>query len=599
MEIPIWHLAETGHFTAVNMPKDGNDPESNDPMKKQWWKGVRYCPCRRLDEKNTKIMPGFVALVLCSSLGSLLLLKSAECLVVNPRVHSSVPYLAVQEGAFQSGLIALKENRLNAALDELTTAEGEQPNDALVRNFRGIVLARLGRNTEAAYEYSEAIRIDPRMEAAYRNLGFLDWTEHQLDRARQELRHAVELSPDDQFAHYYLGRVQLDAQLYQNAFEELHRSGMSFPDDPEFLIEAATGYLAIGRPAEARKAIGPLTTQSLNDEQRVHLASLLVALHENDAAVHLLQGLNNNGVHVSAPWANFDLALVYLLAGNYQQAANQAQLCTEALHQDPEPGHAAAAWSLIGIANAHLGNANLAVNGFRHAAELAPAQEEHWLNLTRELMELNQYSNAISATQEGLTFNPKSYALNLRLGAANLAAGHYDEAEVDFRRLVAAGDPLPTSYIGLAQVLLRTGRAQEAVTELAEARQRLGPNFLVSYFEGLALDRAGKPLEAISSFQEAVRQNPGSAEAHFGLGKTELVQGRVSDAIGELEETLRLSPGNVQALRLLSHAYREAGDAKNAAKYAQAPEAPPVTDGDLLGDFLLPQWQNPPKGTEQ
>ena len=78
--------------------------------------------------------------------------------------------------------------------------------------------------------------------------------------------------------------------------------------------------------------------------------------------------------------------------------------------------------------------------------------------------------------------NPNSYALHLRLGAANMAAGHYAEAETAFRDLVTAGDPLPTSYIGLAQVLLRTGRAEESVAELTAARQKLGANFQSAIF---------------------------------------------------------------------------------------------------------------------
>ncbi|WP_348266633.1 tetratricopeptide repeat protein [Edaphobacter paludis] len=520
-------------------------------------------------------------------------MRPAEGLLANPPVHLPASYLAVQEDAFQKGLIALKENRLQTALDEFATAERERPDNALARNFRGIVLARLGRNIEAADEYREAIRIDPQMEAAYRNLGFLYWTEQQLDRAREELKHAVELSPDDSFAHYYLGRVQLDAQLYVDAFAEFHQSGMSLPDDPDFLIAAATGYLAIGQQEEARKIINRLAIQPLSAVQDLRIASLLLAVHENDTAIHLLEQLSNTTPHDRASGVNFDLALAYLLAGRYQQAIDQAQPCTDAVHQASAPSRAAQAWSLIGIAYARLGNAELAVNALRHAAILAPTQEEHWLNLTRELMELSQYANAISATHEGLTFNPKSYSLNLRLGAANLAAGHYDEAGEVFRTLVAAGDPLPTSYIGLAQVLLRTGHAEEAVTELADARKKLGPSFLISYFQGLALDRTGKLLEAISAFQEAVQQNPDSAEAHLGLGKTELVQGRVSDAIVQLEEALRLSPGNVQALRLLSQAYRRAGEKKSSAKYAEAPAAAPVANGDLVGDFLLPPWQNP------
>jgi len=209
-------------------------------------------------------------------------------------------------------------------------------------------------------------------------------------------------------------------------------------------------------------------------------------------------------------------------------------------------------------------------------------------------MELSRFAEAISAVQDGLRATPKSYALHLRLGAADLAAGHYQEAETVFRDLVVAGDPLPTSYIGLAQVLLRMGRAEEAASELSAAEQKLGAMFLLSYFRGLSLDRAGKRGEAIPAFQEAIRLNPGSAEAHLEMGKTELSVGRVKDAITELEEALHLSPGNVQARRLLSQAYRRAGDAERAARYAEtSAEAPPATEGDLLGDFVLPDWQMP------
>jgi tetratricopeptide (TPR) repeat protein len=288
--------------------------------------------------------------------------------------------------------------------------------------------------------------------------------------------------------------------------------------------------------------------------------------------------------------------LAYLLTGSYQKAIDQAHAYIEGLRPGSERAESAPAWSLIGIAYSRLGQGEQrAVDAFRQAAKLAPLQEEHWLNLTRELMELGHYADAISAAQAGLSSNPKSYALRLRLGAANLSADRYADAETVFRDLVAAGDPQPISYIGLTQVLLRTGRAQEAASELVSAEQKLGPNFLISYFLGLALDRAGRPQDAVPAFQAALRLNPSSAEAHLGLGKTELTLNRASDAIAELEETLRIDPGNVQARRLLSRAYRRKGDATSASKYAEkAAEAPSAAEGNLLGDFLLPEWQEPP-----
>jgi tetratricopeptide (TPR) repeat protein len=508
---------------------------------------------------------------------------------------------AGQDDAFQRGLNALKENRLAAALEALTSAEQERPGDARVRNFRGIVLARLEQTSEAAAEYQEAIRLDPRLEDAYRNLGFLEWTEHQLDRARNTLKLAVELSPSDSFAHYYLSRVQLDARLYAEAFRELELSRVPWPADPNFLIEAATGYLALGKQEDARKMLNQLASSTLIDTHAAQVASLLLAVHENERAIEVLRKLSIRQTPGVAPWAHFDLALAYLLAGKYENSVEQARSYIDLLPAtSSKPGEMAQAWSLIGIARARLNHAAMAVTALREAATLAPNLEEHWLNLSRELMELSRYTEAISAVQDGIASNPNSYALHLRLGAANMASGHYAEAETIFRALVMAGDPLPTSYIGLAQVLLRTGRAAESAAELATVRQKLGANFLISYFLGLSLDRAGKRLEATSAFEEAVQLNPSSSEAHLGLGKTELTLGRVSDATNELNEALRLNPGNVQVRRLLGQAYRRAGDTERAANFADAAaESPAPTGNDLLGDFVLPQWQASPESHKE
>jgi tetratricopeptide (TPR) repeat protein len=516
-------------------------------------------------------------------------------------IRKSACQLSGQAGAFQRGLTALRDNRVEDALEEFTTAEREHPDDPRVRNFRGIVLARLGHSAEAAAEYHESIRLDPRLEDAFRNLGFLEWTQHQLEPAREALGRAVELSPSDSFAHYYLGRVELDAQRFAQAFHELEMSREPLPTDPGFLIQAATGYIALGRQKDARKSLDQLVKVPLSDPQSIQVASMLLAVNQKDAAISLIQQLREHLSSAEAAWLQFDLALAYLLAGDYEKAVEQAHTYAEILPQKvsglPE---SAQAWSLIGIAYSHLSQGERSVNALNKAATLAPTEEQHWLNLTRELMELNRYSEAIFAVQAGLAANPRSYALHLRLGAAHLAAGHYTEAESQFRDLVAAGDPLPTSYIGLAQVLLRTGRAEEAASELADAGQKLGPNFLVSYFRGLAFDRAGKPLEAMMTFQEAVRLNSNNAEAHRSLGKTELALGRVRDAIAELQEALRLSPGNPQAKRLLSQAYRRAGDLKSAAKFAEeSANAPLDAEGDLLGDFFVPQWQEPPESAGQ
>lgn len=496
---------------------------------------------------------------------------------------------------FRQALLALKESRFGDAITLLTAAKRSHPEDARIRNFLGIALAAAGQSSAAAGQYREAIRLAPAMEDAYRNLGFLEWNQHQLEAAARDLARAVDLSPQDSFAHYYLGRVYLEAQRYRDAVEQLQASQALWPDDTEFLLEAARGYAAVSRPDVARTLLARLSKHPLSEAQVAQASSLLLQLHENASAIALLEQASPSKPALK-PWARFDVALAELTAGDYAQARRDAQQYVEILSQSGlPPAHAAAAWCLIGVANARAGQAEDSVTAFRRAAELAPGQEENWLNLTRELMELSRYSEAISAVRDGLAAKPKSYALHLRLGAAQMAAGHYAEAEAVFRDLVAAGDPLPTSYVGLAQVLLRVGRAGEAASELGAARQKLGPNFLISYFLGLALERMGKSAEALAAFQQAAQLDPGSAQAHIGIGKNELALGQVKEAIAELQNALRLAPQDVQARRLLSTAYRRAGDLQNAAKYAQsgAAAAQEIYPRDLIGDFFLPPWRWP------
>jgi tetratricopeptide (TPR) repeat protein len=543
------------------------------------------------------LRPAVVFLLLPASISFALVARRRPAY---PPQQASLSGSDVQEDAFQQGLIALKENRLEVALEKLTAAERQRSADARIRNFRGIVLARLGRNGEAANEYREAIRLDARLEDAHRNLGFLEWTERHLENARAELQRALQLAPDDSFAHYYLGRVQLDAKLYAEAFQELERSGVPWPSDAEFLIQAATGYRELGRKEEARKTADRLVDMPLSNAQSVSAAGLLTSLHRNDAAIDLLQKLRARQPAGSAAWAQFDLALAYLLSGVHDKAASEAHNYLEAFRPaGADTAAVARGWSLIGIAKARMGEGDSAIDAFRRAAALDAGREEHWLNLTRELMDLSRYADAISATQAALAANPKSYALHLRLGATYLSSDRYAEAEQTFRELVRAGDPLPTSYIGLAQVLLRTGRAEDAVMELTAAGEKLGPNFLIAYFRGLALNRAAKPEQAATAFEEAVHLNPNSAEAHFGLGKTELALGRGTDATSELEQSLRLSPGNVQAQRLLTQAHRRTGD--NKPQNADAATDTPLGPQEHLvdDDFLLPQWEMPSKSPQQ
>ncbi|MBZ5564182.1 MAG: tetratricopeptide repeat protein [Acidobacteriia bacterium] len=497
--------------------------------------------------------------------------------------------LAAQEPeAFRRGLEALQQNQLDVALEQLSQAEKAAPTDARVRNFRGIALSRLGRGDEAAAEYREAVRLDPRMAEAYRNLGYLEWSRGHLEAAREALAAALKLSPNDTYAHYYLGRVELESGQFSEAISHLERARNLWPQEANFLLNLSAAYLGAHRTQEARNILRRLPSDAaIDDANRVRLGTLLFAARERPRALETFQDLaRRNG---NASWAQFDLALANLLAGDASRAAALASDLAKS--EDSAP-----VWIVLGAADAQAGKHEDALRAFRQAAELAPREEERWLDLTRELMERQAYVDAVAAAQEGLKHNPRSYALHLRLGAAYLKAARYHEAEAEFRKLVDEEDPYPTSAIGLAQVLLRTSRPQQAAEELARVRERLGPSFLLAYFRGIALDRAGQPDAALRELQEAVRLNPRSAEAHQWLGKVELRLRQDRPAVAELREALRLDPNNAPARRLLAQAYAMDRNPQEAQKYLRQIEAGalPKAEGEEMADFFLPAFRVPP-----
>src|ERR1035438_8976788 len=206
---------------------------------------------KRLSYLLFRLFPGYLAI--------LIFVGNAVPLFANC-LGRPIPAQLTQEDSFQRGLAALKENHMEEAFAELTEAKREHPEDARTRNFLGIVLVRLGKNDEAATEYREAIRLNPLMEDAYRNLGFLEWNEHHLEDAREALNRAVKLSPNDSFAHYYLGRVLLDEQRYAPAILEIESSNVPLPADTSFSIQLASAHIALGDKDQASQLLQHLAT---------------------------------------------------------------------------------------------------------------------------------------------------------------------------------------------------------------------------------------------------------------------------------------------------------------------------------------------------
>jgi tetratricopeptide (TPR) repeat protein len=110
------------------------------------------------------------------------------------------------------GMALAKQNRNEAALDEIRRASDLAPEDAEIRNDLGLVLARLGRIPEAIDQFHKAVRLDPDNAApAHANLGWAFLSAGKAQESIPEFEAALHLNPE--FKTATAGLRQAQAQL--------------------------------------------------------------------------------------------------------------------------------------------------------------------------------------------------------------------------------------------------------------------------------------------------------------------------------------------------------------------------------------------------
>jgi len=121
---------------------------------------------------------------------------------------------------------------------------------------------------------------------------------------------------------------------------------------------------------------------------------------------------------------------------------------------------------------------------------------------------LTEYQAAIALTSDtGLL--AQTYA---NLGAAQRALGYDTQARDSFGEALRLNPNQYNAWLGLGLLAQKQGKLQEAIFDLSHSVE-LQPN-AQGYFQlGNALEQAGRPAEALSAFEEALRISPDMTEA--------------------------------------------------------------------------------------
>ncbi len=160
-----------------------------------------------------------------------------------------------------------------------------------------------------------------------------------------------------------------------------------------------------------------------------------------------------------------------------------------------------------------------------------------------------------------------SIAILMLLVVGTWKRGSVYANDVTLWRDNVAKNPAPWPHNLLGCALEQTGNFEEAIREFQEAL-RMDPGYAEAHGNlGDTLLQAGKIHEAMKQWQQAIQLNPRYPQARYNLGVALALQGRTQEAIDQWEEALRIKPDYAEAHYNLGVAMEKMGRLDSAVEH--------------------------------
>jgi tetratricopeptide (TPR) repeat protein len=384
---------------------------------------------------------------------------------------------------------------------------------------------------DAAVEFRNAIRLDPRSADTYYQLAQAEIAQQNWAGAYGDLQKAIELDPAQLDARLTRGRLFLAARQFDKAEED---ANAVVRQDPR----SAAAYELLGytlgsqqklKPAlEAFSKVAELQPNDAHSYLNIGLVEISLRRF-NDAEEHLKKAVQMDPKLLKA---TTDLANLYHLQGKLPEARETLQA---GVQNNPD----------------------------------APQLYVFWANL---LSDVGKSTDAEGVLDKLRNQMPKSSDAAIAIGDYYLRKNDVDKALAEYRRGLSESVGNLEIEKRMQDLYLTSNQTEQAAKLDSQLMSQAPKDILVTVLHGRLLLAQGKKQDAIIALQDAVKNAPNSAMAHYYLGLTHWQNENLGQANSELKEALKASPaspGLPLVLRSLVQLNLAQNNTSEAQVYAQ------------------------------
>lgn len=462
------------------------------------------------------------------------------------------------------GNLYMRQGERQKALEVAQRAVAVLPGNPAALNLLGLIRAASGDLSGARRAYADAIRSDAAFVPARLNLARVDAGEGRFDAARAVYAELLQKNKRDATVMYEAALLEQRAGRKAEALRWIEKAAAERPNDLPIGLAQVDLRAANGDKAGAREAARALSLRRSGD--LVVLAALARAEIEAGELKSARQTLRNMTRLADFDAAALvRIGYLQLAASNPEGAVYSAQKALQGSPGDPaarvlaieaaiaQRDLQAAAEQLRLLRAAHPAD----VDGLRLAGNLAMERKQYAAaaDFHRQVLErkpgidaLTRYvrvfvqqgnpSGAIPVVQGWLKQHDDDVAARAMLGELFMRVANWRAAKAEYERLAADNSADFATYNNLANVLieLKDGAAiQAAQKAVAIAPGNVGALDTL----GWALARSGRFDEAIRYLRDARLRAPTDAEVRWHLAYVLAKLGRKEEASSELGIALK------------------------------------------------------------